>query len=109
MKYVLIILWLLASFHGFSQKLKDNFFAGGSKCYRAAILLSKHASKQAIQFISDDGGNNNGCVIPRNYTTKCYGFFCRQELKMQQAHIPVAFRLGSMEQCNKLEQKPGYK
>src|SRR4051812_27686989 len=48
-------------------------------------------------------------IVPRNYYTQHLGFFCRQELKMQQAKVPVTFRLGSMEQCNTLEQKPGYR
>ena len=48
-------------------------------------------------------------AIPQNYYTQCFGFFCRQELKMQQAHIPVTFRLGSMDYCNRMEQKPGYR
>ncbi len=47
-------------------------------------------------------------VIPDNYSTKGLGFFCRQEIKMQQINVPVTFRLGSMDYCNKLEQKPGY-
>jgi hypothetical protein len=48
-------------------------------------------------------------LVARDQYTKSFGFFCRQELKMQQAHIPLTFRLGSMEQCNRLEQKPGYR
>ena len=48
-------------------------------------------------------------AIPQDNYTKCFGFFCRQELKMQQAHVPVTFRLGSMDYCNWLEQKPGCK
>ena len=48
-------------------------------------------------------------IIPQNYYTQHLGFFCRQELKMQQAKIPVTFRVGSMDQCNTLEQKPGYR
>ena len=47
--------------------------------------------------------------IPRNYYAQHLTFFCRQELKMQQAHVPVTFRVGTMDQCNYLEQKPGYK
>ncbi len=43
--------------------------------------------------------------VPANFYTQRLGFFCRQELKMQNAHIPVTFRLGSMENCNYLEQK----
>lgn len=47
--------------------------------------------------------------IPLNLYTKGLGFFCRQELNMQKAHVPVTFRLGSMDYCNRLEQKPGYR
>ena len=47
--------------------------------------------------------------VPDNYYAKHLGFFCRQELKMQKAHIPISFRIGTMDQCNYLEQKPGYK
>lgn len=48
-------------------------------------------------------------TVPSDLYTHHLGFFCRQELKMQRAHIPVTFRLGSMNYCNYLEQKPGYK
>jgi hypothetical protein len=47
--------------------------------------------------------------VPQNFYSRNLSFFCRQELHMQQAHIPVTFRLGSMDQCNRLEQKPGYR
>lgn len=47
--------------------------------------------------------------LEADYYTKHFGFFCKQELKMQQQHIPLTFRLGSMDYCNWLEQKPGYK
>ena len=51
----------------------------------------------------------NVAPIPQDLYTCNLGFFCRQELKMQQAHVPVTFRIGSMDDCNYLEQKPGYK
>jgi hypothetical protein len=47
--------------------------------------------------------------VPAEYYARTIPFFCRFELKMQRAGIPLSFRLGSMEQCNKLEQKPGYR
>ena len=43
--------------------------------------------------------------VPVDQYTRNFGFFCRQELKMHQAHVPLSFRLGSMEYCNMLEQK----
>jgi len=44
--------------------------------------------------------------IPQNFATCDYGFFCRQELKIEKAtNIPLRFRLGSLEQCNYYEGK----
>jgi hypothetical protein len=47
-------------------------------------------------------------VISNNFYAQHLPFFCRQELKMQDAHIPLAIRVGRIEDCNWLEQKPGY-
>lgn len=46
--------------------------------------------------------------LPANLYTQHLGFFCKQELNMTRKSIPVHFRLGSMEQVNYLERKPGY-
>lgn len=51
----------------------------------------------------------NPHTIPANLHTQHFGFFCRQELHMQQAKVPLSFRLGSMDLCNRLEDKPGYR
>ena len=51
---------------------------------------------------------NRAAVIPVDLYTQHLPFFCRQELKMQQAHVPVTFRLGSMDQCDYLEQKKSH-
>ena len=53
--------------------------------------------------------SNRPQLIPADQYTKNFGFFCKQELKMYKAHVPVSFRLGSMEQCDKLEQKGSLK
>lgn len=47
--------------------------------------------------------------VPPDLHTRHFGFFCRQELKLQRANVPVTFRLGTMEQCDKLEQKTVHK
>jgi hypothetical protein len=46
--------------------------------------------------------------LPPNLYTQSFGFFCRQELKLQQVHIPLIFRLGSKSSCDKLEGKNKY-
>jgi hypothetical protein len=43
-------------------------------------------------------------AIPQNFYTQHFGFFCKHELNMQR-HVPVAFRLGSMDYCNYMEGK----
>ena len=47
----------------------------------------------------------NAPIIPTDYYTRGFGFFCKQELKMHDAHIPISFRLGSFDYCDRLEQK----
>ncbi|MGH2647067.1 MAG: hypothetical protein ACRDE8_05840 [Ginsengibacter sp.] len=44
--------------------------------------------------------------VSENFSTCTYGFFCREELKIEKVtKIPVRFRLGSLEQCNYYEGK----
>ncbi|MDQ2862922.1 MAG: hypothetical protein M3R50_04575 [Bacteroidota bacterium] len=45
-------------------------------------------------------------LISESFSTACYGFFCRQELKIEKVtRIPFRFRLGSLQQCNYYEGK----
>ena len=45
--------------------------------------------------------------VPASFVTCDYGFFCRQELKIEKAtRLPIRVRLGSLEQCNYYEGKP---
>ena len=47
-------------------------------------------------------------LVQSNLYTKDLGFFCRQELKIeQQTRVPLRLRLGNMEYCNWMEQKAG--
>jgi len=49
---------------------------------------------------------HNATVIPVDLYAQHLPFFCRQELKMKDAHVPVSFRLGTVEQCDYLETSP---
>jgi len=45
-------------------------------------------------------------AIPKDHYVKNLAFFCRQEVKFEKfVTIPLRFRVGSLEQCNKLEGK----
>ncbi len=45
-------------------------------------------------------------IIPQDFYTSNFGFFCKQELHIEKAiKIPLRFRLGSLQQCNYYEGK----
>jgi hypothetical protein len=45
-------------------------------------------------------------TISSDFSTCQYGFFCKEELKMEKAtKIPIRIRLGSLQQCNYYEGK----
>jgi hypothetical protein len=47
-------------------------------------------------------------LVPPSFSTHNWGFFCRQELKFEKTFkIPFRFRLGSVQQCDRLEGKKG--
>jgi hypothetical protein len=50
--------------------------------------------------------NNIQQIVPTDFSTCNYGFFCKKELEIEKiTKIPFRFRLGSLEQCNYYEGK----
>lgn len=78
--------------------------------YQKSTLL--HTSNYTPNFIINNTTNvytNSIQPIAPNLFTQHFGFFCKQELKLEQCiHTPVIFRIGSIEHNNYLEQKTSY-
>lgn len=83
------------------------------------FLFTGFLSKGICQKISSNGFNSHPIhtedssifyftknVVPPNYYSSHLGFFCKQEIKRdKKSIIPIRFRLGSMDYCDKLEGK----
>jgi len=72
------------------------------------IEKNKTSAFNSISFIPARLLNKsiNFSTIPPDLSTCNYGFFCRQELKIEKAtKLPIRIRLGSLEQCNYYEGK----
>lgn len=60
---------------------------------------------ETVQKINDRPVKNNN-TISQDFYTHNFGFFCKQELRVEKAtKIPLRFRLGSLQQCNYYEGK----
>lgn len=65
--------------------------------------------------VKDPVCNNNKItppfsLLPGNYYANNLGFFCKQEIKFEKVtRIPFKFRLGSVQECDRMEGKPNTK
>ena len=96
---VFIVLLSIASVSVSAQALCEKY-AMDSSVFRKPIPAISHVKSSECLPVY---------VVPQNYYAQHLGFFCRQELILQRAKIPMIFRLGSVEQSNYFEEKPGYK
>ncbi|HVZ96585.1 MAG TPA: hypothetical protein VG847_06905 [Chitinophagaceae bacterium] len=72
------------------------------------------SSKNAVRFTPvcfnsftlDRTVEKNFFTLPPDFATRYYGFFCRQELKIEKStHLPIRLRIGSLQQSNYYEGK----
>ncbi len=84
--------------------------SGTSAQKKDTFNLAKPPVNQIVQQISIQPSSSNFPLIKLpvspTYYAERLGFFCKQEIKLDKISvIPVRFRLGSMEACNRLEGK----
>jgi hypothetical protein len=62
--------------------------------------------QQTIRFQNAQFLSNSIKVIPGDFCTQRFGFFCKQELIIEKAtKLPLRFRIGSLRECNYYEGK----
>ena len=80
------------------QQKKRPFLILSNYSNPAAAILSINKTKD-IPILSQP-------FLPANYYSNQLGFFCKQEIKFEKIYkIPFKFRLGSIEECDRLEGK----
>lgn len=76
--------------------LNHPFFSKNKTTSDSVSIVSLHQLSKSINF----------STIPADFSTCNYGFFCRQELKIEKAtKLPIRIRLGSLQKCNYYEGK----
>ncbi len=81
-----------------SSVISNNHFIVKNK-----ITPSDSVPSVPFHFLDKPG---NVATIPADFSTCNYGFFCKQELKIEKAtKLPICIRLGSLAQCNYYEGK----
>jgi hypothetical protein len=68
--------------------------------------FEKKPANTALLFFNNNHSEPVKSYLPADFYTTQIGFFCRQEIKFEKlTKIPFRFRLGSMEQCDRMEGK----
>jgi hypothetical protein len=81
--------------------LKNDLKAVGATIHRISLISLNTPSISLF-----NKAKNLQSAVNADFSTSSYGFFCREELKIEKfTKMPIRFRLGSMEQCNYYEAK----
>lgn len=87
--------------------LNDNFnFLKSSSLRKVKNFSSKKEELDSSITSVSDLKKSTPQIVPANFSTCEYGFFCKEELNMEKAtKLPIRIRLGSLQQCNYYEGK----
>ncbi|MFI5152614.1 MAG: hypothetical protein ACHQET_04725 [Chitinophagales bacterium] len=70
------------------------------------VAFNRSIPKADELFIGPISISSPSQIFPSDYYVQHQGFFCKQEWSLEKkSHIPLRFRLGSLEYCNWLEGK----
>lgn len=85
-----------------------SFAEPSEKIYYPASSISKRSGQlKTLQSLLPESEMEYVQKIPANFSICQYGFFCKQELRVEKAtKLPIRVRLGSLQQCNYYEGKP---
>jgi hypothetical protein len=88
----------------------QNIFSQNVQQKKASLLILSSYPKPVSATLSINKANGipiqSQPILPPNYYSTRLGFFCKQEIKFENIYkIPFKFRLGSVEECDRLEGK----
>jgi hypothetical protein len=87
-----------------------NTMPGNGETRQSTFAHLKAAAGVGIAFLSisnsDILNQHTGAPLAADIYVRNFGFFCKKEMQFEKTlRVPLRFRLGSLEQCNVLEQK----
>jgi hypothetical protein len=72
----------------------------------SGLWMARAGSFQSSIAAGSTGSHPGPTSLADDYYSRHFGFFCKRELELEKTiHVPLRFRLGSLENCNRLEGK----